>query len=135
MSGSGITTINFGAFPGTSHATVAVTGQTSILSVSLVEAWIFPAATADHSSDEHVVLASQVQIVAAEVVAGVGFTIHAIARFQPSEPLTQIGADRNHRSNLAAVANNNNRPELFPSVGGRATDRVWGLVQVAWVWS
>lgn len=74
MGAQGTTTINFGALPGTQEASVAVTGQTSILSGSLVEAWIFPVATADHTVAEHYVDPPP-SIIAGEVVAGTGFTI------------------------------------------------------------
>jgi hypothetical protein len=78
MPGTGITTINFGAFPGASDATVAVTGQAAIVSGSLVEAWIRPDTTADHSIDEHRV--EEIQVVADTIVAGTGFTIFGRTR-------------------------------------------------------
>lgn len=75
MPGSGTTTINFGtAATPTMNPSVAVTGQGSILSGSLVEAWLFPASTADHSVDEH--LAENLKIIAGPPTAGVGFTIY-----------------------------------------------------------
>ncbi len=77
MAAQGTTTVDFGAFPGDTYVTVAVTGQTGILAGSLVEAWIIPATTADHSVDEHVVDAPVIR--AGNVVAGTGFTIYASA--------------------------------------------------------
>jgi hypothetical protein len=74
MSGQGTAILDFGAFPGASDASVVVTGQTGILSGSLVEAWIFPAATTDHLADEHMV--ETLMVMAGNVVAGVGFTIY-----------------------------------------------------------
>lgn len=68
--------VDFGAFPGAGSATVAVTGQTGILASTLVEAWVFPKATADHSADEHWV--ESIKVVAGGVVAGTGFTIYAM---------------------------------------------------------
>ena len=76
MGAQGTATLNFGAFPGDTSATVAVTGQAGILAGSLVEAWIFPAATADHTADEHTV--ETIRVFAANVVAGTGFTIYGI---------------------------------------------------------
>jgi len=73
MSASGTATLDFGAFPGTTDATVAVTGQTGIVSGSLVGAWIRPVATADHTIDEHRV--ESISITADTIVAGTGFTI------------------------------------------------------------
>lgn len=82
MSASGTTTVDFGAHPGASDATVTITGQTGILSGSLVEAWLMPtSATADHSTDEHVV--DGPEVFAADVVAGTGFTIRATAARNP----------------------------------------------------
>jgi len=53
MSGSGTALLDFGAFPGNTYATVDVNSP-GIVAGSAIEAWIFPAATADHSIDEHV---------------------------------------------------------------------------------
>jgi hypothetical protein len=74
MAATGTTTIDFGAFPGTADTSVAVTGQTGIVAGSLVEAWIRPVATADHSADEHLV--EKVRVMAGNIVAGTGFTIY-----------------------------------------------------------
>jgi hypothetical protein len=76
----GTTTLDFGAFPGASHATIAVTGQGSILAGSLVEAWLLPAVTADHSTDEHVV--ENLRIIASDIIAGTGFTVHGVSTTQ-----------------------------------------------------
>jgi hypothetical protein len=78
MGAQGTTTIDFGAFPGASDASVAVTGQTGILSGSLVEAWIRLEASADHTADEHLV--EPIEIQAGNIVAGTGFTIYGINR-------------------------------------------------------
>lgn len=71
---SGTAELDFGAWPGSAHATVDVTGQATITGTSRTEAWIFPAATTDHTADEHVVEA--IHVVAGPATAGVGFTIH-----------------------------------------------------------
>ena len=78
MGAQGTADIDFGAHPGGSHATVAVTGQAGIVSGSLVEAWIRPEDTADHTADEHTVEA--IQLVARDIVAATGFTIHGVSR-------------------------------------------------------
>lgn len=72
---NGTTTINFGSFPGASEASVAVTGQTGILTSSLLGAWLIPVATSDHSVDEHRV--ENIRVFASDIVAGTGFTIYA----------------------------------------------------------
>ena len=74
MGASGTATLNFGAFPGASDASVAVTGQAGILSGSLVEAWIRPIATADHSADEHMI--ESFRVFAGNISVGTGFTIY-----------------------------------------------------------
>lgn len=71
---TGTADLNFGAFPGASDASVAVTEQGSIASDSLVEAWIRPVATANHSADEHLV--ENLKVIAGNIVAGTGFTIY-----------------------------------------------------------
>lgn len=70
-----LTEIDFGAFPGASDTSLAVSGLTDIEAGSAVEAWIFPKATDDHTLDEHV--ANPPRVYAGSVVAGSGFTIYA----------------------------------------------------------
>lgn len=74
MGSQGTASLDFGSFPGGSDASVAVTGQTGILAGSLVDAWLLPAATADHSADEHRV--EELSVVAGNISAGTGFTIY-----------------------------------------------------------
>ena len=76
MGAQNTATLDFGAFPGATDAKVVVTGQTAILAGSLVEAWILPAATADHTADEHWV--DPPEVFAGNVVAGTGFTIYGV---------------------------------------------------------
>ncbi len=80
MGAIGSTTVNFGSFPGSTQASVSVTGQSGILTSSHVEAFIDAsiAATADHSSDEHI--ASPIQVYCSSISTGSGFTITAISR-------------------------------------------------------
>ena len=75
MGAQGTAIVNFGAFPGTTDTSVTVTGQGSILSGSLVEAWVMPTATADHNVGEHIV--DPPSVIAGDISAGVGFTIYA----------------------------------------------------------
>ena len=115
MPGSGTTTVNFGAFPGSSDTSAVITGQTGILVGSLIEAWILPAVTADHSADEHIF--DTIKVVAGNITVGAGFTIYALNTSTMNEPLTQ--ADRSDGA---------------PSVGGQGT-RLYGLFSVGWVWN
>jgi hypothetical protein len=68
--------LDFGAFPGASHATLVITGQTGILSTSLVGAWLFPDDTADHLAEEHLLEPLMVLVPKTSIVVGTGFTIH-----------------------------------------------------------
>ena len=78
MGAQGTADLDFGAFPGKSDASVAVTGQAGIVTGSLVEAWVRLEATADHTADEHFV--EPIEIQAGNIVAGTGFTIYGINR-------------------------------------------------------
>jgi hypothetical protein len=127
MGASGTTTIDFGAFPGASDASVVVTGQTGIGAGSILEAWIFPNVSADHSADEHMVETIRAFADASTIVAGVGFTIRAFNTSQLNEPLETAGPSR-FRSAAASVYG-----YVSPSVGGMGT-RIYGIWNVAWVW-
>lgn len=74
MGAQGTAVVDFGSFPGTSQAFVVITGQSSIQTSNLVEAWIRPQdSTAQHSVDEHVI--ERLKVVAGSIVNSVGFTI------------------------------------------------------------
>jgi len=77
---SGTAVLDFGAFPGSAHATVAVTGQAAIQAASLVEAWFAPTATADHNADEHKVAPLIADLTYSDLLAGTGFTIQGWSR-------------------------------------------------------
>jgi hypothetical protein len=132
MSSQGTATLDFGAFPGASDASVFVAAPT-ITGASLVEAWIFPAATPDHSADEHLV--ETLRVMAGNVQAGVGFTIYGFNTSQLNEPLKEFGQGRNHRSiGTAAQSTGYGANTHVPSVGGQGT-RLYGKFNVAWVWN
>lgn len=126
MGAQGTATLDFGAFPGKSDASVAVTGQASIVSGSLVEAWLLPAATADHTADEHMV--ETLRVVAGSIVAATGFTIYGFNTSQVNEPLESPGVST-FRPAATTVAGN-----VGLSEGGQGT-RIWGTWTVAWVWN
>jgi len=77
MGAQGTSDLDFGAFPGASDASVAVTGQAGIVAGSLVEAWLRPVDTADHKADEH--LLAQVEVTAGNIVGATGFTIYGVS--------------------------------------------------------
>jgi len=77
--GSGTAAVDFAS--GADLASTAITGQTGILPGSIVNAWIAPIATADHSIDEHI--AEEIQAFAHSIVAATGFTLTARTRNTP----------------------------------------------------
>ena len=126
---SGVTTVNFGAFPGASDASVTITGQTGIVAGSSVIATIQATATADHTADEHV--AETISIAAGNIVAGTGFTIYAVNTSQLNEPLEQ-----NKGRFSTGIAGGDGQPQglQIPMAGGRGT-RLYGQFTVTWRWS
>lgn len=128
MGATGTTQIDFGAFPGASDASVAVTGQASILGSSMVEAWLMPADTTDHTADEHWV--ETIKVMAGAPTAGVGFTIYAVNTNQINEPITPIGS-----SNSTTLTGQLQQAQGFqqPTAGGNGT-RLYGKWNVGWVW-
>lgn len=127
MGAQGTATLTFGAFPGVSDASVAVTGQAAILSGSLVEAWVFPATTADHSPDEHIV--ESLRVMAGNVIAGTGFTIYGVNTSQINEPTRQQPRETDRGDRIMAGPSSPNADQ-----GGQGT-RIYGAWNVAWCWS
>lgn len=124
----GTATIDFGAFPGSSHATVVVTGQTGIVAGSIVQAWLRPVATADHSADEHML--ETISVHAADIVAGTGFTVHALNVGTINEP----AEDARAKDNLSQFrAGGPGQQSLVGDRGGRGT-RLYGQWTIAWSW-
>ena len=76
--GQGTVTIDFGAFPGSNEASIAVTGQTSILSTSKAEAYIMgDDATSDHTASDHRYLTTMIGLTCGTPTLATGFTIYA----------------------------------------------------------
>jgi hypothetical protein len=113
MAAQGTASIDFGAFPGKTDASLVITGQTGILAGSLVEAWILPGATADHSADEHLV--EPIYVIAGNIVAGTGFTIYAMSMDIPAVPDLAVRVHQRDRDNTAPMP--------------------YGLWKVAWCWN
>lgn len=128
MGAQGTATLNFGAFPGSSHASVSVTGQTSIVAGSLVEAWLRPETTADHSADEHML--ETLKVFAADIVAGVGFTIHG---FNSSEINEREPPQFFEQGN--ALAGQQRGPRHAANYSEGKGTRLYGAWSVAWVWN
>lgn len=123
---TGKTTVDFGAFPGKSDAVVTVTGQTGIVSGSVVQAWLVPEATADHTADEHRL--ETISIMAGNIVANTSFDIYAQNISQLTERLASH-TPSTFRSTAAAALGDSQ-----PSIGGQGT-RIYGAWTVAWRWS
>jgi formate/nitrite transporter FocA (FNT family) len=77
MSNTGSALLDFGAAPGDTVGRVTVTGQSTILGSSFVEAWIPYSDSADHPADEHVMAA--ISVTAGNIVGGTGFDIVAVS--------------------------------------------------------
>lgn len=105
--GTGV--LNFGAFPGVPEATLVVAGQLTIAAGSVVQAWIRPVATADHSEDEHTL--EEIEVTPFAIVAGTGFTIR--------------GTQRPHVEEVDPI---------LPAQRGLGP-RIYGQFNVAWRWS
>ncbi len=133
MATTGTATLNFGAFPGASHATVAVTGQAAIVAGSLVEAWIRPVATSDHTADEHMV--ETLKVMASDIVAGTGFTIHGLNTNAQTEPIETVPHNTSLFTATASAFNiKTAEPGRIGNKGGKGT-MLYGQWTVAWVWN
>ena len=129
---SGAVTLDFGAFPGASDASVTVTGQASILAASNVQAWIFPAATTDHTADEHI--AETLQVFAGNIVAGTGFTVYGMNASQLNEPVSAPEKNASVVSGGTAIAVKYAQPGAVAYGGGQGT-RIFGKWNIGWSWS
>lgn len=75
MPGQGTAVIDFGSTP-VSEASVAVTGQASILAGSQVEAFMQGSSTVDNTATDHRFAGVAFRILCDDIVAGTGFTIY-----------------------------------------------------------
>jgi hypothetical protein len=130
---TGTATLDFGAFPGASDASIAVTGQATIASTSYVEAWIRPTATSDHTADEHLV--ETLKVVAGNIVSGTGFTIYGLNTNNLNEPIVvKPGANSVQQATATTVGQKIAQPGVVSDKGGSGT-LVYGQWTVAWVWN
>lgn len=130
MPGQGTVLLDFGAFPGASDASVAVAAPT-IASGSLAEAWIFPAATSDHTADEHMV--ETIKVFAGQVQVGVGFTVYGFndnqLLEQGDDPLQLLG-----RVSGVGLGPGKQDRGIVANAGGTGT-RIYGKWNIGWVWN
>jgi len=76
-SAQGVATLNFGAYPGTNEASVAVTGQATISATSKAEAYIMgDDTTVDHDAADHRYGAALIGLSCGTPTASTGFTIY-----------------------------------------------------------
>ena len=135
MGATGTAVIDFGAFPGVSDASVAVTGQAAIVAGSLVEAWIRPEATADHTDTEHMV--ETLKVIAANIVAGTGFTIYGFNTSQINTPADPLPPRTSMQAGATATTVAFAVKEPPPGRGTLTPQgtRLYGLWTVAWAWN
>lgn len=77
--GQGIVVIDFGSFPGSNEASVAVTGLTTISATSKVEAYIMGGdTTSDHTASDHRYAAALISLTCGTPTAATGFTLYGV---------------------------------------------------------
>ena len=78
ISTKGTATLNFGAYPGSNEASIAVIGQTTILTTSEVDVYIKGDATStSYTANDHKYIAALLSLTVSTPIAGTGFTIYA----------------------------------------------------------
>lgn len=129
---SGTTTVDFGIFPGKSDASVVITGQTNIVAGSIVQAWIRPVATVDHTADEH--MFETLKVYASDIVPGSGFTIYAINTNTINEPVETVPHEVSvFTASATTIGIKNAQPKSIGTVGA-CGPTIYGLFTVAWTW-
>lgn len=74
-SAAGTAILDFGLTPGSNYAEVTVTGQNSISTNSLIDAWLMADVTADHNELEHAI--APITVRCGNITAGTSFVIYA----------------------------------------------------------
>lgn len=95
-SGQGTATIDFGAFPGSNEADIAVTGQGSILATSKAEAYIMgDDSTSDHTANDHRYVGLWMALTCGTPTAATGFTIYgrSMEKLQGTYQVRWVWAD------------------------------------------
>jgi len=130
--GSGTSILDFGS-GGSSHVSLAVTGQAAILAGSLVYCWVKPEATVDHSADEHMV--ETIKVYASDVIAGTGFTLHAFNTSQTVSAGIPDTAKLGRFSGTGAASGGGKAaPNSPPRFGGAGTV-LTGKWSVGWLYT
>ena len=95
-SGQGTVVLDFGSFPGSNEASVAVTGLATITAGAKAEAFIMADdTTGDHTASDHRYAAVLVGLSCGTPVANTGFTIHArcLEKMQGTFNIRYVWAD------------------------------------------
>jgi hypothetical protein len=95
-SGQGTVVLDFGSFPGSNEASVAVTGLATIGASAKAEAFIMADdTTSDHTAADHRYAAVLVGLSCGTPVAATGFTIHArcLEKMQGTFNIRYVWAD------------------------------------------
>lgn len=130
--GTGSSVIDFGS-AGASHVSLAVTGLPLITAGSLVYCWLKPTATADHSADEHMV--ETLKVFVSDVIAGTGFTLHALNTSEKFEPGPPIEALLGRFSGTGAATGRGQATRgTLPDAGGKGT-LIYGKWTVGWMYT
>ena len=124
MSTQGTAVLDFGAFPGSNVAYVDV-ATVGVVATSLIEAWIRPAASADHTDTDHV--AAPMKVVAQYVSDG-NIRIYGINQNDVLPPLELQRQQKDQRAPLAALRPKQNA-QRTPS------PMFVGQFNVSWVWN
>lgn len=90
----GTSLIDFGAFPGTNFASVTVAAADIAVPAAVIDAWVTPIATVDHSADEHLM---DPPLVVSAVISGSNIVITGVpsGRDLPVPPGTPFGNTAN----------------------------------------
>ena len=85
---TGTVDVDFGAFPGSIEAKATITGQTSLVAGSAIEAWLSPEQdTTDHTTYEQLIDGATISVLVSDKIAGTGFTIY----LRPTDGVRRYG--------------------------------------------
>jgi len=122
MGAQGSAVLNFGSFPGSNVAIVDVVA-TGVVSTSAVEAWIRPAATADHTDMDHV--AAPMRVIGT-YLSDNNLRIYGINENDVMPPLELV----RRKGDLPVSAGRN-----YTNLERQASPMFVGQFNVNWVWN
>lgn len=128
MGASGSTTINFGAFPGAYEKSVDV-ATVGVVAASLIEAWVLPIATVDHTADEHII--ERIKVTGVFLSNG---NIRIWGRCDDSPAWTGINYQLGQAPPHTMTANTSNQRGGGSTTHKAQAQRLYGQFTVGWVW-